>query len=159
MSFEIRPAREEAEMEVVRRLFREYADFLQVDLCFQGFEQELRDLPGKYAPPGGEILLAWRSGEPEGCVALRPGPDAGTCEMKRLWVRPGARGTGLGRRLAEEILEAGRASGYRVMVLDTVERLKEAIALYERLGFQRRDAYIYNPEPDVVYMEIPLVNS
>ena len=117
----IRPARFPDDLALVRQLFREYAESLEIDLAFQGFEAELAALPGKYAPPRGRVLLAFRGEEALGCVALRPVDDA-TCEMKRLFVRPAARGEQLGRRLAERICEEGRAAGYTRICLVTRSR-------------------------------------
>lgn len=140
-------------MDEVRELFREYAAFLSVDLCFQDFEAELAALPGKYAPPHGCILLAEDAhGRCAGVVAMRPLDTPGQCEMKRLYVRPPWRGTGLGRRLAEAIVEQAREVGYREMVLDTLARLEAAVALYESIGFVRRTPYYDNPLEDVIYM-------
>jgi len=150
----LRDASFPADLDLVRTLFREYAEELGVDLCFQGFDEELASLPGKYAPPQGAILLA---GE-VGCVALRERGD-GVCEMKRLFVRPAGRGTGLGRQLAKAILERGENLGYREMVLDTLDHLKPAIKLYRELGFDDRAAYYENPLPGVVYMGVSLPRS
>lgn len=142
-------------MDVVRTLFREYQAFLDIDLCFQGFAAELADLPGKYAPPGGCILLAEDGGAAAGVVAgvvaLWP-LAAGACEMKRLFVRPPWRGTGLGRRLAEAVVDEARAIGYTTMRLDTLARLDAAVALYRSLGFRETAPYTANPEPDVIFM-------
>ena len=139
---------------LVRTLFREYAVELGIDLCFQGFEEELASLPGKYAAPSGALLLA---GE-EGCVALRDVGD-GVCELKRLFVRPSARGSGLGNDLALAIVERGRQLGYRHMVLDTLDRLEPAIRLYSRLGFEESEPYYDNPLPGVVYMRKALAEK
>ena len=123
-----------------------------VDLCFQGFEQELASLPGAYAPPRGRLLLALDEGEAVGCVALRPlGDDV--CEMKRLYLRPTHRGDGRGRMLAERIMDEARALGYRTMRLDTLPMMKDAIALYERLGFRPIDPYYANPVPGALFLE------
>jgi GNAT superfamily N-acetyltransferase len=131
----------------VRDLFEEYAAALGVDLGFQDFERELAELPGEYAPPGGRLLLALDGGEPAGCVGLRPfEPDV--CEMKRLYVRPAFRSSGLGRRLAEAIVEAGRDAGY--------ERMAAARALYRSLGFVEIEAYRPNPIHGTSYMELRL---
>jgi GNAT superfamily N-acetyltransferase len=140
----------------VRRLFRAYADWLAVDLCFQGFEQELADLPGCYAPPAGRLLVARVAGEVVGCVGLRP-LEPGVCEMKRLWVEPGFAGRGIGRALAERVIETARAVGYRRMRLDTIpERMPAAQHLYAALGFREIPAYYHNPLAGVVMLELKL---
>jgi len=143
------------QIDEVRRLFREYERFLGVDLCFQSFEEELAGLPGKYGPPDGVLLIALDGQQSAGCVALRKLED-GVCEMKRLFVRPQCRGRGLGRLLAERIVSEATALGYGVMRLDTLDKLKEAIGLYESLGFRRREPYYGNPLPGVVYWELEL---
>ena len=145
------------EMETVRTLFREYQRFLGVDLCFQGFEEELATLPGRYAPPQGRLLLAWESERVAGCVALRP-LDDGACEMKRLFVRPDYRGQGLGRLLALQAVSEATALGYAVMRLDTLNTLERAMQIYAALGFQRCAPYYANPLPSVVYWERVLSN-
>lgn len=146
------PAATERDVECVRELFCEDERSLGVDLCFQGFEEELASLPGRYAPPRGRLLVALDGDEPGGCVALRAiGDDV--CEMKRLYLRPGLRGRGVGRALANRIIDEARAIGYRAMRLDTLPAMKEAIALYETLGFRRIAPYYANPVPGALYME------
>jgi ribosomal protein S18 acetylase RimI-like enzyme len=139
----------------IRQLFREYQESLNVDLCFQGFEEELAGLPGRYAPPKGALFVAVDGEKTAGCVALRE-IAPGVCEMKRLYVRPSTRGRGLGRRLAEAAIAEGRRLGYRLMRLDTLEQLREAIGLYESLGFRRIPSYYANPLPGVIYWELRL---
>ncbi|HEY6866282.1 MAG TPA: GNAT family N-acetyltransferase [Candidatus Eisenbacteria bacterium] len=151
----IRPARVPDEIPEIRRLMREYADALGVDLCFQGFDRELEELPGDYAPPRGALLVAGPPGALAGCVALRA-LEADACEMKRLFVRPGFRGTGLGGRLARAVLDEARRIGYRRMRLDTLPMMVEAIALYHRLGFREIEPYRHNPVPGTLYMEAAL---
>jgi putative acetyltransferase len=151
----IAPANTAAEIEEVRQLFREYAAELDVDLCFQGFEEELAGLPGKYAPPKGSLLIASAEDQIAGCVAIRPLVE-GECEMKRLFVRPSARNSGVGRKLACKIISVARELGYIAMRLDTLDRLTEAMRLYEDLGFRRTGPYYENPLPGVVYWELRL---
>jgi len=152
---EIVRAENREQIKVARVLFREYEQFLKVDLCFQNFVAELADLPGKYAPPEGALFLAMNGSEAGGCVALRK-IEPGICEMKRLYVRPEQRGNGLGRRLADRIIEEGARLGYRRMRLDTLERLTEAVRLYLSLGFAQIPAYYDNPLPGVLYWELDL---
>jgi ribosomal protein S18 acetylase RimI-like enzyme len=138
-----------------RMLFEEYARWLGVDLCFQGFEQELKLLPGDYAGPRGRLFLARdpESGEAAGCIALRPfAGDTG--EVKRLYVRPAYRGTGLGAALAARVIGAAREAGYRRLVLDTLAHMQSAIGLYRRLGFTEIPAYYDNPIPGALYFEL-----
>ncbi|MBK6394669.1 MAG: GNAT family N-acetyltransferase [Betaproteobacteria bacterium] len=165
----IRVARGEHDVELARSLFREYAAWLGVDLCFQGFEEELAALPGKYASPLGILLLAGPPGDAVGCAALRPLPRSGSDsnpalagfaapvgEVKRLYVQPRARGTGAGRALAGAVVDAARAIGYRTLCLDTLERMTEARALYESLGFVRCARYYDNPLADACYYALDL---
>ena len=142
-----------SDLETARTLFREYERFLKVDLCFQGFAEELATLPGRYAPPQGRLLLAQVGEQAAGCVALRPLQEAGVCEMKRLFVRPAYRGQGLGYRLARQIIHEATALDYAVMRLDTLDTLERAMQVYAALGFQRCAPYYANPLPGVVYWE------
>ena len=137
-----------------RALFEEYAAALGVDLCFQGFAEELASLPGAYASPRGCLLLAERDA-PVGCVALRP-LAAGIGEVKRLYVRPSARGEGVGALLARAIIERARTCGYRELKLDTLPTMTAAHALYVSLGFRRCAPYYDNPLPGVTYMSLAL---
>jgi putative acetyltransferase len=140
----------------VRRLFRAYADWLGVDLCFQGFERELSELPGAYAPPGGRLLIARVGKDAVGCVGVRP-LEPGACEMKRLWVEPGFGGNGIGRTLAETIVAAAREIGYQRMRLDTIPaRMPAAQHLYASLGFREIPPYYHNPLDGVVMLELEL---
>ncbi|MBM3346976.1 MAG: GNAT family N-acetyltransferase [Betaproteobacteria bacterium] len=139
----------------VRELFLEYAAWLNEDLCFQGFKEELAGLPGAYARPDGRLLLAMLDAQAAGCIALRRF-DADTAEVKRLWVRPAFRAGGLGRALAGRIIGEAREAGYRRLVLDTLAPMAPAIALYRSLGFREIAAYYDNPLPGAVYMGLEL---
>lgn len=142
--------------EQVRELFVEYAASLNFSLCFQSFDEELKSLPGKYASPDGRLYLLLHDGRAAGCVALRK-LEENICEMKRLYVRPEARGHGYGRVLAERIIAAAREIGYERMRLDTVaSSMKDAVQLYRRLGFQEIDPYRKNPIEGALYMELVL---
>ena len=154
-TIEIRPAEFPKDLPAVRDLFREYVAGLGVDLGFQGFEQEVSTLPGKYAPPSGRLLLAWRGADALGSVALRR-IDEQSSEMKRLYVRPAARGEQLGRRLAERICAEARAAGYARICLDTLPTMASAQALYASLGFEPIEAYVFNPIPGTQYLALSL---
>lgn len=136
------------QIETARAMFVEYAEGLGISLCFQGFDQEMATLPGRYAPPSGRLLLATDGTQTAGVIALRR-IDNETCEMKRLYVRPAFRGEKLGRRLAEFLLDEAHAIGYRRMILDTLEgKMDDAIALYQRLGFEEIPPYDAKPGVD-----------
>lgn len=149
---EIISVRNKIHIENIKNLFREYQQFLGVDLSFQGFEIELLNLPGEYSPPNGELLLAKYKGEIAGCVGLRK-LDDNICEMKRLYVRPFARGYGVGRKLAVSIINIATERQYSLMRLDTLATLKQAMKLYESLGFRIIKPYYHNPLSNVVYWE------
>ena len=144
------------EIDFARELIEEYASWLGVDLCFQGFEKELRELPGDYSPPYGRLLLAVDDVQIAGCIAIRRiGSD--TCEMKRLYVRPAFRGRGLGRELASVIIEDARKIGYKKMRLDTLpRRMQQAVSMYHALGFKEIEPYYANPIVGVLYLELDL---
>lgn len=144
------------QIEIVRKLFIEYQQWLNFSLCFQGFDKELADLPGKYTPPKGRLYLAEVDGTTAGCIALRPMDEEGVCEMKRLYVRDAFRGKKLGRVLTEKILADAKEIGYRTMRLDTLQRMETARTLYTKLGFKIIPAYYNNPMNEVVYMELQL---
>ena len=143
------------EMPLVRRLFEEYAASLDIDLCFQHFDEELARLPGEYAPPEGTIIIGCLEGEPAGCVALRKwGGDS--CEMKRLYVKPECRGKGVGRALAEAVIAHARNLGYASIKLDTLGSMREANELYASLGFKECKPDRYNPCTCPIFMELSL---
>lgn len=147
------------DLHAVRTLFREYAASLHVDLCFQHFEEELDGLPGEYAQPRGGLLLATVCGEMAGCCALRPQDHVdyvNACEMKRLYVRPKFRGLGLGRRLAEAILDQARQAGFGCVLLDTLDDMEAARALYDELGFEDIPPYYFNPIAGAHYLKAVL---
>jgi putative acetyltransferase len=151
---EIGEARAE-DLDEARRLFEEYAASLGFDLGFQDFDRELRELPGEYVPPRGALLLARLGARTVGCVAVRPlAGDA--CEMKRLYVRPGQRGSGAGRALAEAAIRVARELGYARMRLDTVPSMEAARALYADLGFHEIAPYRHNPVPGTAFLELDL---
>lgn len=155
MTIAVVQATSAAQIEQARALFREYQASLAVDLCFQGFADELARLPGAYAPPSGRLLLCTVDAIPQGCVALQA-IGAADCEMKRLYVRAEQRGLGLGQRLLRQVLAEARALGYRRMFLDTLPSMTRAIALYEALGFQDVPPYRPNPVPGTRWMALAL---
>lgn len=167
----IRPAATAHDVELARSLFVEYAKWLDVDLCFQGFDAELASLPGAYSPPRGRLLIAGPPGDAFGCIALRPLAQSCGCgvegeaahgltgEVKRLYVQPGHRGERWGHRLASAVIAEARAIGYRRLKLDTLVRMAAARALYADLGFRECAAYYANPLPDVVYMSLEILPS
>ena len=143
----------------VRDIFREYADGLGVDLAFQDFDGELAALPGEYAPPTGALLLALVGDVVAGCAAMRPIDDvdyANACEMKRLYVRPGFRGCGVGRLLAQALLDRATQAGYSNMLLDTLDDMEAARDLYDSLGFEEIPPYYFNPVPGAHYLRAAL---
>jgi putative acetyltransferase len=154
--FSFRPAESPAQIAKARELFLEYAQSLGFSLCFQNFDKELADLPGDYAPPDGRLLLAEFEGQVAGCVALHKLEDS-ICEMKRLYLRPQFRGRGLGRAIADRIIAEARTIGYQRMRLDTVEPvMKDAVAMYRRIGFREIAPYCKNPIAGALYMELEL---
>ncbi len=155
MALRIHDVQSADEIALIRDLFTEYAASLEVDLCFQGFAQELAELPGAYAPPTGSLLIAEYDGQIAGCVALRK-IDDGIAEMKRLYLRPAFRGKGIGRRLAERIIQEAQALGYSRLRLDTLPSMQEAIVLYRSLGFQEIAPYRHNPIEGALYLELVL---
>ncbi len=158
-AFEITPVRSAADLEATVRLFEAYAASLAIDLAYQDFAAELAAMPGKYAPPAGELLLARDlQGRPSGCVGLRPLPPDGCCEIKRLYVPPAGRGRGLGKRLIDAILETAARIGYRDILLDTLPEMVEAITLYRRSGFEVIAPYYETPIAGTTFMRRSLVD-
>ena len=156
---QLRAPQSNAEWAATREIFREYAQALGVDLCFQNFEAELAALPGDYGAPAGALLLAFVDGQIAGCGALRPLPDvdyANACEMKRLYVRPAFRRFGLGRTLAQALFDAATQAGYSAMLLDTLDDMEAARELYASLGFEEVPPYYYNPIPGAHYLKVDL---
>jgi putative acetyltransferase len=148
-----------AELLATSEIFREYAVTLGFDLCFQDFEGEIANLPGDYAPPRGALLLAKVDGAIAGCCALRPLDSSdyvNAAEMKRLYVRPAFRGLGLGRQLAEAILDEARIAAYDSVLLDTLDDMEIARAMYEELGFKEIPPYYYNPLAGAHYLKVDL---
>ena len=149
-------------LDATRDIFREYAEGLGVDLCFQNFEAELADLPGEYAAPAGALLLAFVDGQLAGCGAMRAlleADYADACEMKRLYVRRAFRGFGLGRQMAQALIERALQAGYSNMLLDTLDDMESARGLYEALGFEEIPPYYFNPIPGAHYLRCDLHDS
>jgi ribosomal protein S18 acetylase RimI-like enzyme len=157
--FAIRPIVSPNDLATARTLFREYADSIGVDLCFQDFETELATLPGAYHPPRGALLLAEHAGEATGCVALRALEPPAIAELKRLYVRPSARGSGLGAALTREAMNLAREAGYARIRLDTLPTMAGAQAIYRRLGFREVAPYGAHPIPGTLCMECELARS
>jgi GNAT superfamily N-acetyltransferase len=150
-------AKTPAQVSTVREMIEEYAAWLEFKLCFQGYEEEIRSLPGKYAPPSGRLLLALWDGRPAGVIALRPLQEPGVCEMKRLYVRPEFRGHQIGRILTERVIAEAAEIGYSRMRLDTISgKMDSAIAMYRTLGFAEIDPYYKTPVGETLFMELVL---
>jgi ribosomal protein S18 acetylase RimI-like enzyme len=146
-------------IDAVRSLFLEYEQSLGIDLCFQNFRAEVAGLPGEYAPEGGALLVALVDGQPAGCGALRPLPEVdypNACEMKRLFVRPGYRRYGLGRQLAQQLMDLATRAGYSTLLLDTLDEMEVARGLYASLGFEDIPPYYFNPIPGAHYLKVEL---
>lgn len=141
------------ELDIIRDLFREYEKELNEDICFQSFEDELREPLKKYGLPHGDLILAYWNGEVAGCIALTKMKEPGACEMKRLYVKPGFRKNKIGRLLIEELLNSAKERNFAKMRLDTFLKLQAAVHLYEQFGFKNISAYYNNPLQGVVYME------
>ena len=153
---EILQAETSEQIEETQKLFREYEKWLELDICFQGFEAELANLPGKYAEPDGRLLLILVDGKIAGCIALRKLEES-ICEMKRLYLRDEFRGFGLGNKLIERLIEEARLIGYKEMRLDTLpDKMAKAVKLYETYGFRPIPAYYHNPYSETLFMELVL---
>jgi GNAT superfamily N-acetyltransferase len=154
---EILQAETNGNIKTARELMVEYATWLEFNLCFQGYEEEIQSLPGKYAPPTGRLLLALWGGRTAGVIALRPLEEPGVCEMKRLYVRPEFRGHQIGRVLAERIIAEAAEIGYSRMRLDTISgKMDRAIAMYRTLGFAEIGPYYKTPVGETLFMELAL---
>ncbi|MGH9599836.1 MAG: GNAT family N-acetyltransferase [Terracidiphilus sp.] len=155
LAFKILPTRDPEELRAVRALLTEYWDSFGFTPCFQNFSGELAELPGKYAPPDGRLALAWAEQEPAGCIALRKFDDE-RAEVKRLYVRPAYRGMGLGRALLEWVVGEARAAGYSEMLGDTMPAMEDALALYDRMGFERTTQYAGQDESGAIAIRLRL---
>ena len=150
---EIVQAESESQIESAKTLFREYESWSEMDLCFQGFEEELHGLPGKYAKPAGRLLLAYSDGDLAGCIAMRKLEDR-VCEMKRLYVRGGFRGQKIGVQLIDKLIEEAKREGYAKMRLDTFpSKMGKAVSLYETHGFYEIPPYYENPYDGVLFLK------
>ncbi|MCB2018691.1 MAG: GNAT family N-acetyltransferase [Hydrogenophaga sp.] len=159
---QLRTAESAEDLVAIRALFLDYQAYLGIDLCFQGFEEELAQLPGHYVEPAGGLLLALVDGAPAGCCAFRPlinSDYANACEMKRLFVRPTFRGLGLGRQLVEEVMAQASLAGYTTMLLDTLSDMEAARALYQDAGFVEVAPYYHNPLPGAHYLMADLASG
>lgn len=154
-NFEILSAVSAEYLDSVKLLFQEYWDSFGFTPCFQNFDLELAELPGKYAPPTGRLALALVDGEPAGCVAFRQ-IDAARCEAKRLYVRPTFRGLGIGIALLKWLIAEARSAGYEEMVADTMPVMERAIAMYERIGFERTGPYVKDATAGAIYVRLRL---
>lgn len=152
IKWSIREAKFPADLQAVQTLMREYQTAMNAETCFDAFEEELRDLPGPYARPTGVVVLGFVNREPAACVAMRP-LSASTCELKRLYVRPEARGTGLGLGLVRRVLREAREMGYATIKLDTLPTMTQAIKLYEKMGFVRTRPYNHRKAGEAVFFE------
>lgn len=155
-AWKILTAKTTEHFEQARYLFQAYADWLQVDLSYQHFEQELTLIPQMYGPPHGKLLLAYVNDTAVGCVGVRPFKTT-TCEMKRLYVNSDFQGLGIGRALAKQIIQEACTLGYESMVLDTLKRMQSARKLYQSLGFEKTSPYYENPLPEVIYLKMVLL--
>lgn len=158
----LRVAESPDDLAAIRSLFLDYQAHLGIDLCFQGFAQELDTLPGDYAEPGGVLVLALVDGSAAGCCAFRPLPHSdhlNACEMKRLFVRTAFRGFGLGRLLVEQVMTRAALAGYTSMLLDTLRDMEAARALYQEAGFVEVAPYYHNPLPGAHYLLADLANT
>lgn len=148
------------DLDAVKTLFRAYVDWLDIDLSYQGFEEELAGMPGKYTPPRGALYLArGLEGDVLGCVGLRPFGEEGACEMKRLYVTPQARGLGVGAALVKRVLQVAQDAGYGEMLLDTLPTMTGAIKLYKNAGFEETGAYYSTPVSETVFFRKALQRS
>lgn len=156
--YEIKAVTSKEDIKAIQGLFLEYAAWLDFPLCFQGFDKELAALPGKYSPPEGRLYTVLSSdGENSGCIGLRKFAD-GVCEMKRLYVKPAARGKGIGKALVERVIKDAKEIGYSRMRLDTIEeKMGKAVDIYKECGFVEIEAYYDNPNPHTLYMELDLM--